>query len=212
MANKKRKDEIRQVYQRKAKEQQYEAATKKLFIFPIIALALSVLILLLLFVNFVDIYNTTPGVGVENKVSGWSFAMSALTGKFTSPESIYDDMAMPFYYYAAKWCESVAIFALLSVIVIILNAAVQVVAIVKRFHILNCVSAILSFVTAALLIVCFAQGLAMKNGEILSTFCSGNPACSIRSFAIFPALFAVGSCVVSTYATVKYMKAAALLN
>lgn len=212
MANKKRKDDLKQAYQRKAKEQQYETATKHLFIFPIIALAVSVLVLLLMFVTFADVYNTAEGVGVEVKVKGWSFVISALTGQYTSPDAIYGDMAMPFYYYAAQWCESVAIFALLSVLVIIINAVVQIFTVVSKYHVLNVVSAVLSLLSAVLLIVCYAQGLAMKNGEILSVYCSGNPLCSIRSFAIYPALFALAGCAVSAFAAVKYIQAAKLLK
>ena len=212
MANKKRKEEIRASYQRKAKEQQYEQATKHLFVFPWIALGVSVLVLLLMFVTFADVYNSAAGVGVEVKVSGWSFVMAGLTGNFTSPESIYGDMAMPFYYYAGQWCESVATFALLSVIAVIINVVVQIIAGIKKLHILNCISAVLSVIVTILLIVCYAQGLAMKNGSILSIYCGGNPLCSIRSFAIFPALISVGGAVVSTIATAEYMKASKLLK
>ena len=212
MANKKRKEEIRASYQRKAKEQQYEQATKHLFIFPWIALGVSVFTLLLMFVTFADVYNSAPGVGVEVKVSGWSFVMSGLTGNFTSTESIYGDMAMPFYYYATEWCETVATCSFIAVGVIILNIVLQIFAGIKKLHILNVVSAVLSLVATILLIVCYAQGLAMKNGGILSIYCGGNPLCSIRSFAIFPAIISLGGVVVSTIATAEYMKASKLLK
>ena len=171
-----------------------------------------VLLLLLLFVNFADVYNTTEGVGVEVKVSGWSFIMSALTGQYESPNAIYGDLAMPFYYDAAQWCETVATFALLSLVVILFNIAVQIIAVVKKMYVLNVASAILSVVTAVLLIVCFAEGLAMKDGTILSRYCSGNPACSIRSYAIVPAIFSLGGCVLSVFTTVKHFKASSLLK
>ena len=212
MANKNRKNQIHQANQRKVKQQQYELATKNLFLFALIAVGISALILILLFVNFADVYNTSEGVGVEVKVSGWSFIMAALTGNFTYPDAIYGDIAMPFNYYAQQWCESVATFALLSLVVILFNAVVQVIAIVRKMYVLNVVSAILSVVTAVLLIVCFAEGLAMKNGEILTTYCNNNPACSIRSFAIIPAICALGSAALSVFATVKHLQASRLLK
>ena len=212
MANKKKKNEMQQVYQRKAKEQQYEAAAKKIFIFSCIALAITVLVLILLFVNFADVYNTAAGVGVEVKVSGWSFVMSALTGNYSSAEAIYGDMSMPFYYYAAEWCESIGMVALIAAIAVILTLGVQLVTVIRRNYVWNIVSILFSVVSAVLLIVCFVKGLDMKNSEILPVYCSGNPLCSIRSYAIIPALFALGGGVVSAIATVKYFKASKLLK
>ncbi|MCH5159448.1 MAG: hypothetical protein J1F66_01190 [Clostridiales bacterium] len=212
MANKNKKNQIHQANQRRVKQQQYEAATKNLSLFSFIALGISVLLLFLLFVSFADVYNTTAGVGVEVKVSGWSFAIAALTDTYSSADSVYGNLAVPFYYYAGEWCETLAIFALFSVLIMVLNIVVQIFAAVKKIYVLNAVSAILSVIAAILLIVCFVEGLAMKNGEILTTYCSNNPACSIRSFAIIPAIVALGSAAVSTVATVKHAKASRLLK
>ena len=212
MANKKRQEEIRKQYQQKAKQQQYEKATKHLFIFPWVALGVSILVLLLMFVTFADVYNKAPEVGVEVKVSGWSFVMSGLTGNFTSADKIYGDMAMPFYYYAGEWCESVATFALLAVIAMIINIVLQVVAAIKKLHILNLASSILSVLAAVFLIICYVKGLGMKNGYILSIYCSGNPLCSIRSYAILPAIISLGGAVASGIAIVEYFIAAKLLK
>ena len=212
MANKKRKEEMKMASQRNVKEKQYKQATKSLFIFSWIAVAASVLVLLLMFVTFADVYNTAAGVGVEVSVSGWSFVMSALTDNFTSPDAIYGDMAMPFYYYAEQWCHTVATFALLSVVVVLINVVLQIFAAVKKMYVLNYASVVLSLVAAVFLIICYAQGLAMKDGNILSIYCSGNPACSIRSFAILPAIISIGSCAVSSFAAVKHIKAKSVLK
>ena len=213
MANNKRRNEIQQVYQRKAKEQQYEAVTKRIFKFPCIALAISVLVLLLLFVSFADVYNSAAGAGVEVKVSGWSFVIAAITRDYNSTAKVYGNLAVPFYYYAGEWCESVATFTLIAAIAIIFTVVVQIIAVaVKKAHVLNGISAILGVVSAVMLIVSFAKGLGMKNGEILTTYCNNNPLCSIRSFAIFPALFCLAGSVVSTIAAVKYKNAAKLLK
>ena len=212
MANKKRKNEIRQAYQRKAQEQKFEAAVKKIFIYPCIALAINVLVLVLLFVTFADIYNSSSSVGVEVSVSGWSFVMSALTGNYTSVEPIYGDIAMPFYYYAAEWCQTIGTCALLAAIAVILTLVVQLVTVIRKNHVLNLISLALSVVSFVLLIVCFAKGIDMINSDIIPIYCGGNPLCTIRSYAIIPALLALGGGVVSAIATVKYFQASSLVK
>ena len=218
MANKKRRQEVNQMYQRKAKEQQYQAATKHLYIFPIIALAVSVLVLLLLFVTFADVYQSELKV-VESSVSGWSFVVSGFTHIFkgqyigTNPDTLhlYGALVEPFYDFATEWCETVAILAVVTVIISVVNVIVQAVTIFRRNHLLNLVSAAVSLAAFVLLIVCYAKCIDMNNASIISDYCR-NPACVIRSYAIFPALFALAGGVVSVVATVKYFQASKLLK
>lgn len=211
MANKKQFNQ-KQSYQRQSKEKQYNAAMRRLSLFAYISIALSVLILLLLFVNFTEVYNSDRSIGVEIKVSGWSFGIAALTGNYNVPnEGVYGNLDT-FYYFAKDWCETTGTFALLALIVILVTLAVQIVAVVKKLHILNCISAVLNVVTAILLIICFAKCLDMKNATILSDYCNGNPLCSIKSSAIVPALAALANTVVGGIATAKYMKASSLLK
>ena len=213
MANKNKRSQIQQANQRRANQQRYEVESKKLTLFTLIALGVSVVLLLLLFVNFAGVYNPQAKNGIEVKVSGWSFAIAALTGNYSSDlEAVYGNLAVPFYYYAREFSETVAVFALLTVVVILFNVAVQVITVVKKMYILNCVSAILNVVIAALLIVCFAEALAMKYSDIIPDYCNGNPLCSIGSYAIVPAIFAIGSAAVSVYTTVRYMKVSKLLK
>ena len=56
-----------------------------------------------------------------------------------------------------------------------------------------------------------AKAVDMNNAKIISDYC-GNPACEVRSFAIFPAIVALGSCAVSGYAMVKNIQARNLLK
>lgn len=210
MANKNKKSQIHQANQRKIKQQQYDAATKNLFIFPCITLGLSVIALLSFFANFAEVY--ASGVGVETGVSGWSFIIAAITGNYTSPSAVYGDLAVPYYTYAQQWCETLSIVALFAALIALINVVVQIFAIVKKMHLMNAVSAVLSVITVVLLIVCYAQGLDMKNGEILSVFCGGNPICSIKSYAIVPAIIFIGAAAVSVVATVKHVQASSLLK
>lgn len=210
MANKNRKSQLHQANQLKAKQQQYDAATKHLFIFTFIAIALSVISLLLYFVPFAQVY--LQGYGPEHWVTGWEWIVACLGGNYTSPNIARGSLANIFYYFATEWCEPLAIVTLFSALVLVINLLVQVITAVKKIHVLNVVSAVLSVVVFVLLIVCYAKGLDMKNANILSDFCGNNPLCSIKSYAIVPAIFALGGAGVSTFAAVKYFKASKLLK
>ena len=162
--------------------------------------------------NFAEVYNSQLDSPVEVAVSGWSFFVAGLTGDYTSPANVYGDLSMPFYYYAAEWCETLGIVSILAVLIVVLFAVVQLVTILKKTHSLNIAAAVLGLVASVLLIVCYAEGLAMKNGEILSTYCSGNPNCSIKSYAIVSAIILIGATAVNAFAAVKSVQASKLLK
>ena len=210
MANKNKRNQIQQANQRRAKQQQYEAATKYLFIFPSIALGLGVISLLLFFVPFAEVY--LQGFGPEHYVTGWEWIVACLSDGYTSPNIARGSLSNLFYYFAKEWCEPLAIVTLFSALVLIINLAVQVITVVKKMHVLNAMSALLSLLAVILLIVCYAKGLDMKNARILSDFCQNNPLCSIKSYAIIPAILSIGSCAVSVYATVMHLRASKLLK
>ena len=210
MANKNKKTQIQQANQRRMKQQQYDAATKRLFIFPCIALGLGVIALLLYLIPFSEVY--LDGYGPEHYVTGWEWIVACLSGNYSSPHIARGSMSEIFYFFATDWCEPLAILTLLSALVLILNAVVQLITIVRKMHILNAVSAVLSLLAVVLLIVAYAKGLDMKNARILSDFCQNNPLCSIKSYAIIPAIFSIGACTVSAFAAVKHFKLSALLK
>ena len=64
----------------------------------------------------------------------------------------------------------------------------------------------------AMSIASFIVALSMKNGTILSRYCSGNPACSIKSLIIIPALLALISSLPSAIACKKYFAVKKLLK
>ena len=209
MANKNRKVQAQQASQAKVKQQKYEAATKGLFIFPCISLGLCVITLLSFFANFVEIY--LKGYGVEQSTSGWAFIAALLTNGYSNP-LVSPSLANVFYVFATDWCEPLAIVTLFAALVLIVCVVVNLITIVRKMHALNLASAVLGLASAVLLIVCYAKGLDMKNANILSDFCGNNPNCSIQSYAIIPAIFALGATAVSAVATVKNIKAKNLLK
>lgn len=210
MANKKNKAQIQRAQQQQIKQKQYDVATKNLFIFPCIALGLVVIALVSFFANFVEIY--ASGVGVEQSVSGWSFIAAFLSNGYTSPSIGTGALANVFYVWAKDWCAPLATVTFIAALILVVNLAAQIVAIVKKMHVLNAVSTVLGLVAVVVLIICYAKGLDMKNAEILSGFCKGNPICSIKSYAIVPAILTIGATAVNAFASVKYFQSSALLK
>lgn len=206
MANKKN----REINLKNEREKKFRAACLKLRNYPIICLAISVLILLLFLVNFAEVFNTD--VGAEVKISGFNTFFAAITGQYTSEQAIFGNMAVPFNYYAESYVHTLGILTLMAMILTLANLAVQIVAVSIKKSALNVAACAIGAVQTAVLIACFIIALSMKDAKILSVYCSGNPKCSIRSFAIIPAIFALIGAVVSGIATVKYFIARKLLK
>ena len=63
-----------------------------------------------------------------------------------------------------------------------------------------------------LLVGSLISSLALNSSQILPVYCSGNPACSIRSDAYFPLLAAIAMLTVAIVAAVKYHLAHDILS
>lgn len=113
---------------------------------------------------------------------------AGLTGDYSSADSVYGDLAVPFYYYAKSRCYGVSMITVIAVFVVLLNIAMEIIIMTTRAYDLTYVAVFLGFVSAALMLAAFIIALDMKNGKILSVYCGGNPSCSIQSFAILPFL------------------------
>ena len=100
MANKKEKE-------KRARENvalQYKKSAGKLLPFYGWAIAVSLVVVICYFLNWVYVYNSD--YGVEVKASGFSFISAASADNYSSADKIYGDLAMPFYYYAKASCET----------------------------------------------------------------------------------------------------------
>ena len=208
MANKKN----REINLKNERDKKFRAACFKLRNFPIICLALSVLTILLFLVNFAEVFNTD--YGAEVKISGFNTFFAAITGQYTSEKAIFGNMAVPFNYYAESYVHTLGILTLIAVVLTLANLVVQIVNVATntKNSELNLISLILGVLQAGVLIACFIVALSMKDAKILSTYCSGNPKCSIRSYAIIPAITALIGAAVSGIATVKYFIARKILK
>lgn len=204
MANKREKE--KRAIQNK--QNAFEKQCKQLNVFYIAAICASAVLLLCYFFNWVYIYNTSAGVGIEVRVSGWSFSIAALSGKYTASDKVYGDLAVPFNYYARLYCEKLGTVTLISLILAILTLGANIFLLVKPKHVFSVAPAILSLANTVFLFVCFGIALSMKNSDILPVYCSGNPACSIRSLAVIPAIISLVSAAIPGYVFVRYLKIA----
>ncbi len=181
-----------------------------LILFGAIALLSLITLLLTLLTDVVYVHNTamTEDGGREVSVGGIAFLQALFTGNFTSAS--YDDIAVPFYMYAKDYCSPAAIMTLFSVILLGLTLILSLLGIlfaVKKqnysFSLLSTVFAALSFI---LNIVLLSIALSMKNGNILSTYCGGNPACSIRSDMVWCLILSLLMLGCGVYATVRFLQ------
>lgn len=195
---------------RRAYEQEKQGAFKTFIIVigALLALALTTFIVTLT-THAVYVYNSADGGFQEVFVRGSAFLKALFTNNYTSAESGYDDLGVPFYVYAAKWCQPAAIYTLLTflseLIALLLLGLTLAFAIWKKdfvFILFPVLFEVLTLVFASLL---FKTCLDMKNGSILSTYCSGNPLCSIRSDAIAAAVLAGIMLVLNIFGVVRYM-------
>ena len=209
MASREQRDELRRANMQQRKEKDFKAATAKLNPYPILALCLLGIALLLMFTAFAEVYNTDIN-GPEVKVSGFSFAIAGITRQFSSAASVYGDIAVPFYYYAESYTVNLATMALIAFVLLAAGIVMQVLARVKGAQ-LNIAAAAVSILAAVLFFVCLGIANSMTGSDILPYYCSSNPACSIRSYAVFPAILALLAAGFNIFAVVKYFQVKKLL-
>lgn len=197
MAN---KTEKRRRYE-EARRKQQQRELRALRPFDIAALAAAAVLLLCFFFDWAQVYNSSAGV--EVRVSGFSFAIAALTGSFNSAAAVYGNLAVPFYYYAQSYSIALGVLSLAGALAAVASVALPIVRLATGTRRLLWVDIALAAVAAGLLIACFAVGLAMNGSNILSIYCSGNPACSIQSYAMIAAIVAVGLLVLQICAALR---------
>lgn len=183
----------------------YKKNVNKILPFYIVSAVICVITLLFYFLNWTYIYNYGIAQKVEVGASGFSFSIAAVTGKYSSTDKVYGNLAVPFYYYAKSYCEKIGVFTILSLVFIIASAGVSFAVFFTKKQWLALISIGLCVAGAAMLFVSFGIALSMKNSRILPVYCGGNPKCSIRSLTIIPALIALCGAAVEIYAMIRYV-------
>lgn len=207
MANKKTKEAIIAAQ----KLEKFKNANKKLNLYTYLGIGLIAVIVLTFFVKWAGIYNTDIK-DYEVSFSGFNALFAAFSGNYSSADKTYGDIAVPFYYYAAKYCKTLGALTIVSAITLLPALASQILTLAIKKQFLNVVSAALLVIEAIVLIATFATALSMSGSDILPIYCSGNPACSIKSYAIVPAIAALGAAVPHVIASVFYFRSRNILK
>ena len=195
---------------KRAREEQYKHALSRLSPLLLSVFLLSILLLALFFCDLSYIHNTD--VGREVSVSVWSYALATVSGSFSSPAAVFGDIAVPFYYYAETGTVLTGILSLVLVIAALALAVLSAVVFLRRKYDLLPLLLFAAGVTVLLLVGSLISSLALNGSQILPIYCSGNPACSIRSDAYFPLLAAIAMLTVAIVAAVKYHSAHDILS
>ena len=195
---------------KRAREEQYKHALSRLSPLLLSVFLLSILLLALFFCDLSYIHNTD--VGREVSVSVWSYALATVSGSFSSPAAVFGDIAVPFYYYAETGTVLTGILSLVLVIAALALAVLSAVVFLRRKYDLLPLLLFAAGVTVLLLVGSLISSLALNSSQILPVYCSGNPACSIRSDAYFPLIAAFAALTVAIVAAVKYHSAHDILS
>ena len=195
---------------KRAREEQYKHALSRLSPLILSVFLLSILLLALFFCDLSYIHNTD--VGREVSVSVWSYALATVSGSFSSPAAVFGDIAVPFYYYAETGTVLTGILSLVLVIAALALAVLSAVVFLRRKYDLLPLLLFAAGVTVLLLVGSLISSLALNSSQILPVYCSGNPACSIRSDAYFPLIAALAVLSVAIVAAVKYHLAHDILS
>ena len=195
---------------KRAREEQYNHALSRLSPLLLSVFLLSILLLALFFCDLSYIHNTD--VGREVSVSVWSYALATVSGSFSSPAAVFGDIAVPFYYYAETGTVLTGILSLVLVIAALALAVLSAVVFLRRKYDLLPLLLFAAGVTVLLLVGSLISSLALNGSQILPVYCSGNPACSIRSDAYFPLIAALAVLSVAIVAAVKYHSAHDILS
>lgn len=198
------KEQARLANAQKKKEQSFRNSLKKLAPYTYAALGLLVAALLLFFTHWLEIYNTDIP-GVEIGVSGFSAAICGLTGNYTLPDGIYGMMGA-FYYWVPGPCPALGVTTLIALAALVVSLVLVIVALGTKKHALDVGAAVLSVVSTICLVVGFVLAKGMEP-DMIAGYCSGNPACSLKSYALIPAFFTIAAAAVCVLSFRKYLDA-----
>ena len=173
------------------REQKMLSAKKKLRIFPFVSLVVAGILLLLMLSHWVAIYNSDIQKN-EIEVSGFNCVAAALSGNYKSADvSAFGNMAV-FQYHAEAYIVKLSVITVVAMFLVIAHLLVQLFAVItNKQKVFNLLAILFALAETAIFIACYVVALSFRDSGILTTYCRGNKACSIRSQAILPVIFAL---------------------
>ena len=189
-----------------AKTKQSDSKRKVLRLFALASFVLTLVLLLMMLVNWAAIYNTDMS-GNEIEVSGFNCASAALTDNYKSmDQSKFGDIAV-LNYHAEAYAYRLSVVSLVVLFVLVVHALIAFFGLItNKQGAFNILTIIFAVAEAVLFIVCHCIAISMNDSGILTTYCNDNPACSVQSQAILPALFAILSLAIPIVAMIRSAK------
>lgn len=177
---------------RSAREEALIAGRKKLRIFPLVPLVMTVVLLLLMLTNWAAIYNTDMA-GNEVEYTGFQSVSAGLGGNYKSMDTGSFGHIATFYAYVGGAVKTLSLLSVVVLFVSVVHGLVQLFAVItNKQGAFNVLDILFTLAEAGLFIGCYAVARSM-NAEMIAGYCNGNPACSVQSSAIVPAILALFS-------------------
>ena len=162
---------------------------------------------LLLFFFFGWCYIRNTKYGVEAGMNGWNFICLSFCWAFKSTNTtMLGDVAMPFYYYAQVFIVILTVLACIIFWVTVASIVISIMNLAKRSVIKTTIVLVLSLINSVTLLTAFVVALIMNASDIIPIYCSGNPACSIRSLTILPFLISALILVLNIFLRKKLLE------
>ena len=180
------------------------AKKQKILLFPKIASVLNALVLVACLLPFVAIYNTDIQ-GTEIKISGWNALFCGLSGRYTTPGSLYGNMDI-FNHFAPDASHGIGLWGMIAMLLLVVLLAVTLAAVFGKQPVLCVCALVLSLLGFVALILAYRSGLAVRQSNILVEYCQSNPACSVESYATIPAVLLLVTAVFHLIATIKFFQ------
>ncbi|MBQ7712884.1 MAG: hypothetical protein IJT69_03600 [Clostridia bacterium] len=154
------------------------------------SLVVVILLLLLLFTNWAAIHNSADD-SIEVKFTGFQSISAGLSGNYKSADEASFGNLSTFYYFVPSAVRTLCLLTVVTLFVLVVQGVVSLfAAITNKQGAFNVIAILLAAAEAGLFIACYAVARSM-NDPMVSGYCKGNPACSVQSTAILPALFAI---------------------
>ncbi len=205
MANKRN----REIWAKEENKRKFNAATQGMYIWSVISILTSVVILLLFFVPWGGVYNSKAGSYEAPIITGFQTFGAAMSGKYSDMNN-YGGMYI-FYHFCEEQTLALGIMTIIVFFLNIANVAVQIVTLATKKYSLNCISAVISVAIFALLLIAFivSLGIAMP---LMKGYQCDLKVCVYRSYVIIPAIVSLAAAVVSVIGLLKFADAKKLLK
>ena len=154
--------------------------------------------LLLIFYLFSFSYIWNSDYGSEASVSGWGYIFACIGWNFKSPSKVFGELSGPFNIYAKYFVRVLAVFSLVSFLVLIAFVILNGLNTHKFSKKKEIATNVILYVLSAVFLGCIIVGLTMNASRILPRYCGGNPKCSIATLAFFPFFFTLAGAIIHT--------------